>query len=230
MCSRYALHLVQHPAAPALFDSLPDSQPRYNIAPSQWVPVIRAHAKLEREWVMMRFGLIPRWAKPGRFTTPLSNARAETLMKKPSFRESFLQRRCLIPASGYYEWKIVGGRKLPHHIRLKDSVLFAFAGLYDGWMDPAGEAEETCTIITTAPNELVGAIHPRMPVILDPKDYEVWLDPRVKDAATLTALLRAYPAEKMRAYPVSPLVNNAKIESPECAAPLSCWHEEGACQ
>jgi putative SOS response-associated peptidase YedK len=193
--------------------------PRYNIAPGQDIPaVIARHGRLRTG--TLRWGLVPAWAKDASIGYKLVNARAETAAEKPSFRNSFLRKRCVIPADGFYEWrKLPDGGKQPMRIRLKDSPLFVMAGLYDTWVRPDGSKLHTCTILTTEPNELMATIHNRMPVILDRAQIMDWLDPEVSDIGRLLAMLRPYPSERMIAYAVKTTVNNVKNDSPECLLP-----------
>jgi putative SOS response-associated peptidase YedK len=195
----------------------PDWSPRFNIAPTQPVAAVRlGETGGQREGVLLRWGLVPGWAKDPAMGSRLINARAETVAEKPSFRSAFKRRRCLIPADGYYEWQKTGSRKQPFFIRLKDERAFAFAGLWESW-DKGGEGPlETCTIITTESNELTADIHPRMPVILDPRDYPVWLDPAVDDRRQLEPLLKPYAASDMQLDPVSIYVNSPRNEGPDC--------------
>lgn len=206
MCGRYELHT--HPAALALAFGLPipaTIKPRYNIAPMQDVPVIRASSHGGRELAMVRWGLVPRWAKDPSIGSRMINARAETLAQKPSFRTALRKHRCLIPANGFYEWKVVaGGAKQPLHIGMKDGAPFAFAGLTERWLAPDGEVLDTCTIITTEANALLSPMHDRMPAIVAPADYERWLDVTLPDVGDILA---PYPAQLMDYYPVSTRVN-----------------------
>src|SRR5262249_41276153 len=153
--------------------------------------------------VFCRWGLIPSWAKDKKIGARLINARAETVAEKPAFRSAFKHRRCLIPADGFFEWKNEGGRKQPYYITLQDGGLFALAGLWEEWHSGAGEVMPSCTIITTEANEVVRPLHERMPVILEVTGYADWLDPTAKSKEALLSLLRPFPAERMRAYPVS---------------------------
>jgi putative SOS response-associated peptidase YedK len=216
MCGRYTLF---HPIG-KLFD-LPDSPPlppRYNIAPTQAVPVVIASAGGGgRQLRMMHWGFIPPWAKDRDFGVRLINARAETVAEKPTFRTAFRGQRCLIPADGFYEWqKLDGGGKQPFHIRLTSGGVFAFAGLWGSWQDPAGGGVmESCTILTTAPNVLVQDIHDRMPVILSPEHHGFWLDPASKDPEKLAAVLQPYPAAGMVCQPVSLAVNDPRHDAPD---------------
>lgn len=207
MCGRYELHT--HPAALALVFGLefpPAIRPRYNIAPTQDIPVIRLAQSGARELAQMRWGLVPRWAKDPSIGAKMINARAETLAQKPSFRTAFQRHRCLIPADGFYEWKQApGGGKQPIHVGMKDERPFAFAGLTERWLSPGGEVLDSCTIVTTTANALLATMHDRMPVIVAPSDYARWLD--VASDADVTDLLAPYPADAMTWYPVSTRVN-----------------------
>lgn len=221
MCGRFSL------GAPIrvgqLFDlpNWPDAPPRYNIAPSQEVPaVIQNRETGVREFRPLRWGLVPSWAKDPAIGHRMINARSETAATKPAFRKSLRDRRCLILADGFYEWKREGPRKRPYYIRLRAGEPFAFAGLWDRWAPADGQPLETCTIVTTAPNELVQPIHDRMPVILPSSAYRLWLDPAMRDVGPVQALLKPYPADEMIAYPVSTRVNNPAYDTPECIAPL----------
>ena len=191
---------------------------RYNLTPSQEVLTMVQPAGALRQLRRMRWGLIPSWAKDPTIGNQLINARAETVATKPAFRAAFRERRCLILTDGFYEWEAQGRRKRPWFIRMQDGRPFAFAGLWDRWTDPEGRAVESCTIITTTPNDLIRRFHHRMPVILSPADYDVWLDGEIRDAERLPPLLAPYPPEAMTAYPVSPLVNNPANDSPACQA------------
>ena len=191
-------------------------QPRYNIAPSQ--PVAAVPNDGSQAVTFFLWGLIPRWAKkPQGFI----NARAETLAQKPAFRAAYRRRRCLILADGFYEWpkKKAVKPKIPWRFTLRDGRPFAFAGLWEVWLSPDGSEVPTCTIITVPANEVVAEVHDRMPAILRPEDYEVWLSPGEMPPEELQPLLRPYPAEEMRGYPVSPRVNNPKVDDPACIAP-----------
>jgi putative SOS response-associated peptidase YedK len=201
--------------------SVPRLEPRYNVAPTQDAAVVRVGRTRERELVPLRWGLIPSWAKDSAIGNRMINARAETLAEKPAFRESFSERRCLVPADGFYEWEKMRHRKQPHYVRVGGGQVFAFAGLWERWWDRASGAQrETFTIVTTEPNTLLEPIHNRMPVIIAPDDYDRWLDPENRDAASLSDLLAPYPPERMSAYPVSTYVNKPENEGPECVRPL----------
>jgi putative SOS response-associated peptidase YedK len=190
----------------------PPVEPRYNIAPTQQVAAVRSSAK-GSEFAFLRWGLIPSWASDPAIGHKLLNARAETIAEKPSFRSAFKRRRCVIPASGFYEWQNTGARrKQPYFIRPREGGLFSFAGLWEEWHDPRGEVVETCTILTTEANDVMRPLHDRMPVILDRDSDALWLDAGA-DATSLHALLVPYSSERMEAFPVSPWVSN-----PNCSA------------
>lgn len=195
-------------------------EPRFNIAPSQSIPVVRngPHGD-KRELATLRWGLIPSWADDIHIGNQLINARAETIVSKPSFKQAFKSRRCLVPADGFYEWKSSGKSKQPFFIQMADERPFVFAGLWERWTK-AQPAIESCTIITTTPNALVADIHDRMPVILTEDAAMLWLDRNVEDADLLTSLLAPYPDGTMVAYPVSTLVNSPQHDSVDCIQPV----------
>jgi putative SOS response-associated peptidase YedK len=182
---------------------------RYNCSPSQKLAIIANDAPDTLQF--FRWGLVPSWAKEPSIGNKLINARAETLLEKPSFKKSFLNRRCLVPATGFFEWK-KDAAKTPMHIRLKDKEAFCFAGLWDKWVSLDGETVHSFSIITTSPNPLVEQIHNRMPVILHRDDEQRWIEP--KSDLSLVELLKPYPAERMEAWPVSRLVNSPKNDLP----------------
>jgi len=216
MCGRYALTSL--PAVIAERFGLAwarDIEPHYNIAPGQMIPVVRETAA-GRELASLKWGLIPSWAKDASIGTRLINARGETLGDKPAFRNAYRHRHCLVPADAFYEWKPVAGRKQPYCIRMSDQTVFGMAGLWERWKDPDGQEVESCTIVTVDANALVGELHDRMPLILAPGDYDAWLGAGTTDAA----LPHAVAAEEMVAYPVSPLVSNARNDDPACLVPI----------
>jgi putative SOS response-associated peptidase YedK len=240
MCGRFTLRTPTSAIAEQFeLSEAPTAAPRFNIAPTQAVAVVRirpdertqlrsTQAKernefrsMERELVWMQWGLVPRWAEDPSIGNRLINARAETAADKPAFRDAMRRRRCLIVADGFYEWQRQGGAKQPYFIRLRDGRPFAFAGLWEAWRRPDGSLLESCTLLTTDPNDLVRPIHDRMPVILPPDAYVSWLDPAERDARRLAPLLVPYPAEPMETYPVSTLVNSPSHESPECIEPAA---------
>ena len=218
MCGRFTLAApAEQVAAQFQLPATPELSARYNIAPTQQVLGVRA-ADGGREATFFRWGLVPSWAKDLSVGSRMINARAETVAEKPSFRAALRQRRCLIPADGFYEWQAREGGKQPYHITMADGGLFAMAGLYERWKSPEGSWLESCTILTTEANELMRSLHDRMPVILPPEHYDLWLDPGLHDAGPLEALLVPYPAEQMAAAPVSRGVNHVGNDGPELLA------------
>ncbi len=200
--------------------NLPPLEPRYNIAPSQPVACVRANPESrEKECVQLKWGLMPFWAKDPGIGQKMINARAQTVADKPSFRKAFKQQRCLILADGFYEWRREGKTKQPYYIHLRGNRPFAFAGLWDQWKPGDETPLESCAMITTGPNQVMKPIHHRMPVILHPDDYLVWLDPDMHNPQTLNALLQPYPDDDMEAYPISALVNNPRNDTPRCLQP-----------
>jgi putative SOS response-associated peptidase YedK len=218
MCGRFNQTASGEEVAEAFdLDEAPDLAARYNVAPTQPIAVVGIQPKTGRRGLaMLTWGLVPRVSLGGE--RGFINARSETAWEKASFREAFRRRRCLIPATGFYEWqKLDSKRRQPWVIRLASGRVFAFAGL---WEPPAaGGSTPTCTILTTEPNEVARPIHDRMPVILDPADYEPWLDPKVTVPAEVRPLLRPFPAGDMVAYPVTTAVNNPAFDDPACLAP-----------
>ena len=220
MCGRYRLSRRKELIA-GYFDMVDeiDWEPHYNIAPTKNVGIIRqGRTQPVRKFALVRWGLIPYWAKDPSIGQKMINARSETILDKPAFREAFQNRRCLVPANGFYEWKRTGRSKQPIHIGMQDDSLFAFAGIWDRWKDTSGNLVETCSILTTTPNSLLADIHNRMPVILQPQNYELWLDPGFKDLDTLTAMLKPFDPAQMKCYPVSTLVNSPANDNSACAA------------
>jgi putative SOS response-associated peptidase YedK len=220
MCGRYRLsqrkQLVQEYFDCDTWDE--DWFPRYNIAPTQSVPVIRQNPKEPiRELSLMQWGLIPYWAKDTSGAASTINARSETAATKPAFRDPIRFRRCLIPADGFYEWKRTATSKQPYCFEVNDGELFAFAGLWDGWRDSIGKWVKTCSILTTIPNAVTSAVHDRMPVILHPDSYDLWLDPGITDAHVASELLKPFDAESMKTYPVSARVNSVVNDDEECS-------------
>ena len=169
---------------------------------------------------MLRWGLIPFWAKDSKIGTRMINARSETVAEKPAFRAAFRQRRCLVLADGFYEWQRLERGKQPFYIRQRDEGPFAIAGLWEYWEGPEGGIE-SCTLLTTQPNDLVRPLHNRMPVILHPDDYDLWLDRSVQEPALLQPLLRPYSPEDMMAYPISTWINKPENDGPRCIEPLA---------
>lgn len=194
--------------------------PRYNIAPTQPVAVIPNDGKNNLDFYI--WGLIPSWSKDPTIGNRMINARSETLAEKPSFRNAFKRRRCLIPASGFYEWSLnkEKNQKTPYYILRKDNRVFSFAGLWEIWYDPDGSEIRSCTIITTQPNSLIRPLHNRMPVILDEANYEEWLAADEQNPDELSRLLTSYSPELMQVYPISKAVNNPKIDQAALIEPI----------
>ena len=216
MCGRYALKNPEALKAAFELASLPELPPRYNIAPTQDIAIIRADTS-GRHLSLANWGLIPSWAKSADSGYSTINARAETVDTKPSFRAPFKRHRCIIPADGFYEWHEEGGIKIPHHIGRTDGAPFALAGLWDVWKGPEGEVI-SCTIIVTEANAFMKRLHERMPVILAPADYARWLDPDNHDTASLKPLLAPAAEEGFTEWPVSRELNNPRHEGQACAA------------
>ena len=219
MCGRYKLTAKERWLS-FLFNLDPkdvDWVSRWNVAPTQEVATVRQHRREpKRIFGLMKWGLIPHWSKDTAIGPKAINAMSETAAEKPAFREPMRRQRCLIPADGFYEWKQSGKAKQPYSIGLADGGVFAFAGLWDSWSH-AGSEILTCTILTTEANSLLKDIHTRMPVILSPEDYDLWLDPGITAPEKITDLLKPFDARKMRKYPVGPAVNKVVNDGPECA-------------
>jgi putative SOS response-associated peptidase YedK len=222
MCGRFTLTIDPYHLQQAFpWAVIPnDLIPRYNIAPSQPVAVIPNIG--DNALAMYKWGLIPSWSKDPAIGDRMINARSESLAEKPSFRNAYRRRRCLIIADGFYEWKQNPGSKSkqPVYFRLKDERPFAFAGLWELWHSPDGSEIRSCTIITTQPNSLLEPIHNRMPVILPPEDYKQWLATEDQHPDQLNKLLVSYPADEMIAFPVSKMVNSPEYDSPEIIKPI----------
>ncbi|MFB8790027.1 MAG: SOS response-associated peptidase [Potamolinea sp.] len=220
MCGRYSQRQSAAIITQAFqVDNVPNLKPRYNIAPTQSVAtILQTSAATKRQFKMLHWGLIPSWAKDTKMGAKLINARAETVADKPAFRSAFRKRRCLVVADGFYEWQQQENKKQkqPFYFQMKDEQLFAFAGLWEHWQDANGEEIESCSLLTTEANELMQSIHNRMPVIIEPKSYDLWLDPEVKNPELLQPLLHPYPTEEMTVHPVSTLVNKAINDTAEC--------------
>ena len=231
MCGRFAFH-SPHETTAELFGveaGFPAFPPRWNLAPGTDIAVVRIVGDGRRELVALRWGLVPSWAKERSIGQRLVNARAETLAEKPAFRAAFRRRRCLIPADGYYEWRLVTGGKQPYYVQAAAGALLALAGLWERWVDPAtGEALETCVILTREAVGVVAEIHGRMPVIVPPESYANWLDPAADSAATLAPLLGTSAGMDVAAHPVSRRVNSPRNEGVELTQAVAAEASGGA--
>ena len=222
MCGRYALNLPA-PVFLDYFAALGEGlawAPRYNLAPLQFVPVIRQRPSGERVAHLLRWGLIPSWAKDASMATKLINARGETLGEKPSFRSAFKSRRCIIPASGFYEWQSVPGGKQPFFIQPAQAAVFGFAGLWERWSQADGTPLDTFSVVTTAANETMKPVHERMPVILQPDEFATWLD-RESEPAAVSALIQPCAAQLLKTHPVSKAVGNVRNDSAALIVPIT---------
>ena len=216
MCGRYVRKSDKQKIAEAFrvaVDGIPDFAFSFNAAPQSFQPIVRLNAEGQREIAILRWGLVPFWSKDAKMSASTINAKAETITTSPAFREAFKHRRCLVPADAFYEWqKLDAKNKQPYAIALKSGEPYGFAGLWERWKQPDGDKLETFTVITTDPNEIVQPLHNRMPVILEPKDYARWLD--CSDTAQLPVdLLKPYPSDLMRAWPVSKKVGNVRNDN-----------------
>lgn len=224
MCGRFAFYSPTE-AVTDIFgvENPPEIEPRFNIAPTQFVPVVRADDAGKRAISMLRWGLVPFWAKDKNIGNRMINARAETLTEKPAYKEPFRKRRCIVPANGFYEWKKQGSVKQPYFIGLGGDTPFGMAGLWARWRDRENDDEtlETFTIITTTPNEVVAPLHNRMPVILPRESFSTWLSPANEDVSALQDLLAPASPEGFTFWPVSRRVNNARNEEADLVAPES---------
>jgi len=217
MCGRYAIHA--NPEVVALqfaLDQAPEFTASYNVCPGSEILVVRTARDRRRIARPHRWGLIPHWAKDPAIGNKLANARGESLAERPAFRDAFRQWRCLVPASGFYEWQTRAGRKYPWYVRPLDAELFALAGITALW-----NGVRTVSLITTEPNEVMRPIHDRMPVIVAPEDYATWLDPAEQDAGELMRFVRPYPAERMSAYRVGTRVSKPENDEPSLIEPAA---------
>jgi len=222
MCGRFTLQIPPELLAEIFgLIEIPICPARYNIAPSQKVAVIRQNGEGQNRLDFLRWGLIPSWAEDISIGYKLINARSESVHEKHSFRHAIRYRRCLVPSSGFFEWLQEGKVKKPLYVRLKDGSPMVFAGLWESWKSPEGEVIGSCTILTTTSNKLIESLHDRMPVILHPQEYDVWLDREMTDPEKLNPLYKPYPAERMEMYPVSDLVNSPRNDTPDLIKPVS---------
>jgi putative SOS response-associated peptidase YedK len=231
MCGRYRLSRRKQILEEHFVTDSDDTDwnPRYNIAPTQFVPVIRRNLKSgNRQLLLIRWGLIPSWTKDSSKAAAMINARSETASIKLAFSDALKFRRCLIPADGFYEWQKVGKAKQPYCFEVNLGELFAFAGLWETWNDPNGKPLETCSILTTTANALTAAIHDRMPVILDPHRYDLWLDPLTTDTAVISDFLKPFDARLMNCFPVGSRLNRTVNDDPQCSAPVEIAQPQGS--
>ncbi len=221
MCGRYTITSAPE-AIRALFryEEQPNFPPRYNVAPTQPIPIVRLHEG-KRQFALVRWGLLPSWVKDPKTFTLLINARGESVIDKPAFRAAMKRRRCLIPADGFYEWKAVGGRKQPYYVRQTSGAPMAFAGLWECWTGPNGEEMETAAIVTTDANRLLTPIHARMPVIVQPEAFDLWLNYADVDATTAAALIAPAPDNLLESYEVSTAVNRTANDNPKLVERLA---------
>jgi len=220
MCGRFVCDLPPKILSEHFAVTVPPDIPRsFNIAPSSRILAVRCLEE-GRELALIRWGLVPSWAKDAAHAAHLINARSETAHEKPSFRQAFRYRRCIIPASGFFEWKGEGKTRQPFHIRMKENQIMGLAGLWEHWTNHDGESLETCTILTAPSNSLIRTIHDRMPVILQPHEYQLWLDRTSTDPGIVMPLCASFPPELLEMYPVSSLVNNPRNDSVECIVRL----------
>jgi putative SOS response-associated peptidase YedK len=220
MCGRFTLHTPEARIREAF--NLEDMDPlglvpRYNIAPSQDVPIIRG-TEVGKEMVMAKWGLVPHWSKEPKTGYSTINARIESVAEKPAYRTPFKRRRCLIPADGFYEWKVIDGKKIPHHIHMRDGDVFAFAGLWDRW-EGEGHVLDSCSIIVMPANEVMKPLHERMPAIIAPANYDLWLDLRVTEKEEIMWNLHSTSSSQLMFYPISPLVNSPRHDDERCIHP-----------
>lgn len=217
MCGRYALKTPASELATRFgLDEVVDVAPRYNIAPGTDIPTIRRSPDGKRVLHLLRWGLVPHWAKDPSIGAKLSNARGETVAEKPTFRDAFKRRRCLVPADGFYEWKAEGKQKQPYYFSLKSGEPFALGGVWESWRAPNGDILRTCCLITTGPNEIMLPVHDRMPVIVAPGDCETWLTGEPGHALNL---VRPYRTEEMQAWAVSKRVSRSVEEGADLVRP-----------
>jgi putative SOS response-associated peptidase YedK len=222
MCGRFTLHTPESRLRKVfnLENSMPlGLKPRYNIAPSQQVPIIR-DTETGREMIMARWGLVPHWSKEAKTRYSTINARIETVAEKPAYRTPFKYRRCLIPVDGFYEWKVIDGRKAPNHIRMRDGDVFALAGLWDHW-EGEGDSLESCSIIVMPASDVMKLLHERMPAIIAPAQYDLWMDPGVTDKTDIMGCLNPAPSSQLVTYPISPWVNSPGHDDERCIEPAN---------
>jgi putative SOS response-associated peptidase YedK len=223
MCGRFSLHTDEARIREAFHlqgAAPPGLTPRFNIAPGQDVPVIR-DTEAGPEMRMARWGLVPHWSKEPKTRYSTINARIETVAEKPTYRHAFRHRRCLIPADGFYEWKVVNGHRIPHHIHMHDDDVFAFAGLWERW-EGGGETLDSCSIIVMPANEVMRPLHERMPAIIAPAHYDQWLDSRMTGKDEIMGLLNSAPSTQLKMHPVSTWVNSPGHDDERCMVAAAC--------
>jgi putative SOS response-associated peptidase YedK len=220
MCGRYTI-IASPEALRALFryEEQPNFPPRYNVAPTQPIAIVRL-VEGKRQFALVRWGLLPSWVKDPKTFTLLINARGESAAEKPAFRAAMKRRRCLIPADGFYEWQAAGDRKRPFYVHAKSGAPLAFAGLWETWTGPNGEELETAAIVTTRANRTLKPIHDRMPVIVPPEAFDLWLDGASVDATTAAALIAPAPDNLLEAYEISTAVNRTANDNPKLLEPV----------
>ena len=223
MCGRFTLNIPPELLAEIFgLASIPVYPASYNVAPSQQVPVIRSMADNgQRELAFLRWGLVPSWARDPSIGSRMINARAETIQEKPAFRHAIRYRRCIVPASGFFEWQVEGGKKQPLYLRIRERSIMGLAGIWEEWKTPEAALLETFAILTTTSNRLIEPIHDRMPVILHPREYDLWLDREVTDPEKLKRLYHPYLSELLEICRVSDLVNSPRNNSPACIEPVA---------
>src|ERR1039458_10211961 len=231
MCGRYRLsrrkQLLEEHFAAVSDDA--DWCPRYNIAPTQFVPVIRSNPRTgSRVLSLIRWGLVPSWAKDSSKAAAMINGRYETAASKPAFGDAMKFRRCLIPADGFYEWQRVGKAKQPYCLEVNRGELFSFAGLWETWNDPNGKALETCSILTTTANALTAPVHDRMPVILDPRCYDLWLDLGTTNTSVISEFLKPFDARLMNCFPVGSRGYRPPNDDADCSVPVEITQPQGS--
>jgi len=227
MCGRITLTSAPHLLAEKFFlDMVPDLMPRFNIAPSQDIPAVIPNPNAEGRLVrMFRWGLVPPWSKGPDVGAKLINARSETVLEKPSFREAFARRRCLVPVDGFYEWQKRDDGRQPFYFSSRRRTPLALAGLWERWEYPGGRRLDSCTILTTAANSTMRPIHHRMPVIVPEADWRIWLELPPEKAETLVDLLKPAAADALLAWPVNRHVNRPDFDEPQCVEPV--WDDPG---
>jgi putative SOS response-associated peptidase YedK len=223
VCGRFSLSTPSTEIAEHFqLEEVPALEPRFNVAPGQWVATIAQAAEQRHGAIAMRrWGLVPSWSKDEKIGNRLINARAETVGEKPSFRTALRRRRCLVPADGFYEWSGRKGAKQPYYIGFAGHALFAFAGLWERWTHPEGERIETCTLLTTSASEQLRALHDRMPVIVDPADYDLWLDPEIQEPDLVSPVIDRNLGSALVFYPISHRVNDVRHDDARCLDAVS---------